>query len=92
VDYPPEEYIRLQRLLDPYRVHVMHELKEPDKEKLLQYCRWFTHFIRSYIDISDTVFFCDEACFHLGGNINSQNSRIWSAEIRIPSMKDRYTP
>jgi hypothetical protein len=32
--------------LHPYRVHVMHELKTPDKKKLLQYCRWFTHFIR----------------------------------------------
>jgi transposase len=25
--------------LHPYRVHVMHELKEPDKEKRFQYCR-----------------------------------------------------
>jgi hypothetical protein len=25
--------------LHPYRVHVMHELKEPEKEKRLQYCR-----------------------------------------------------
>jgi hypothetical protein len=31
--------------LYPYHVHVMHELKEPGKEKLLQYYRWFTHFI-----------------------------------------------
>jgi hypothetical protein len=29
-----------------YRVHVMHELKEPDKEERLQYCRWFSRFIR----------------------------------------------
>jgi hypothetical protein len=31
--------------LHQYRVHVMHELKEPDKEERLQYLRWFTHFI-----------------------------------------------
>jgi hypothetical protein len=29
----------------PHRVHVTHKLKEPDKEKRLQYHRWFTHFI-----------------------------------------------
>jgi hypothetical protein len=31
--------------LHPYHVYVMHELKESDKEKWLQYCRWFTCFI-----------------------------------------------
>jgi hypothetical protein len=31
--------------LHPYRVNIMHEFKEPDKEKRLQYSRWFTHFI-----------------------------------------------
>jgi hypothetical protein len=29
----------------------MHELKEPDKEKQLYYCRWFTLFISRGIDI-----------------------------------------
>jgi hypothetical protein len=58
----------------------MHELKEPDKEKRLKYCRLFTHFIRGGIDISDKVFYSDEAWFHLSGYINNQHSRIWSAE------------
>jgi hypothetical protein len=66
--------------LHPYRVHVMHELKEPDKEKRLQYCRWFKHFIRGGIDISDKVFYGDEAWFLRSGYINSQNNRICSAE------------
>jgi hypothetical protein len=58
----------------------MHGFKEPDKEKLLQYFRWFTHFIRGCINILDKVFYSDEACVHLSGYVNSQNSRIWSAE------------
>jgi hypothetical protein len=58
----------------------MHELKEPDKEKRLQYCRWFAHFIREGVDILDEVFYSDEARFHLSGYVNSQNSRIWSDE------------
>jgi hypothetical protein len=58
----------------------MHKLKEPGKEKWLQYCIWFTHFIWRGIDILDKVFYSGEAWFHLSGCINSQNSRIWSAE------------
>jgi hypothetical protein len=42
--------------LYPYRVHVMHELKEPGKEKRLQCCRWFTHVIRGGTDIFDQVY------------------------------------
>jgi hypothetical protein len=49
--------------LHPYRRHIIHELMEPDKEKRLQYCRWFTHFIRAGIDILDKVFICHEAWF-----------------------------
>jgi hypothetical protein len=82
--------------LHPYRVHVMHELKEPDKGKLLQYCRWFTHFIRGGTDILDKVFYIDEAWFHLSGSVNSQNSRIWNAanphifhERPLHSLKSR---
>jgi hypothetical protein len=32
--------------LHSHPVHVMLEQKETDNEKRLQYCRWFTHFIR----------------------------------------------
>jgi hypothetical protein len=58
----------------------MHELKEPDKEKRLQYFRRFTHFIRGGIDILDEVCLRDETWFHLSEYVNNQNSRIWSAE------------
>jgi hypothetical protein len=64
--------------LHPYHIHAMHELEEPNKEKLLQYCRWFTHFIGGGVDIVDKVFCNDEAWLYLSGYINSQNSRIWS--------------
>jgi hypothetical protein len=56
----------------------MHELEEPDKEKRLQYCRWFTHFIRGAIDILDKFFYNDETWFHLSGYVNGQNSSMWS--------------
>jgi hypothetical protein len=64
----------------PYCVHVTHKLKEPDKKKQLQYCGWFTHFIWGGKDILDEVFYSNEAWLHLSGYVNSQKSRIWSAE------------
>ncbi|KAL4084269.1 hypothetical protein QTP88_028094 [Uroleucon formosanum] len=64
-----------------YHVRSVHELREPDKEKRLVYCRWFRSFIDSNgIGELDRVFFSDEAWFHLSGYVNSQNSRIWSTQ------------
>jgi hypothetical protein len=71
--------------LHPYGVHVIHELKGPEKIKRLQYCRWFTQFIRGGTDISDKVFKSDEAWFHLSEYVNSQNCRIWS-EVWISNV------
>jgi hypothetical protein len=50
--------------LHPYRIYVVHELKEPDKEKQFQYYRWFIHFIQGGTDVLDKVFYSDEAWFH----------------------------
>jgi hypothetical protein len=80
VDYPTEVYIRLQGFWNFIYIVCMHELKGPDKEKRLQYCRWFTHFIGGVIDILDKVFYRNETWFHRSGYVNSQNSRILSAE------------
>jgi hypothetical protein len=76
--------------LHPYRVHGMHELKESDKEKRLQYCRWFTHFIRGGTDILDKVIFCDEAWFHPSGYVKRQTAEYGVLKTRIPSMKDLH--
>ncbi|KDR23996.1 hypothetical protein L798_07935 [Zootermopsis nevadensis] len=66
--------------LVPYRIHTMHELKEPDKGKRLQYCEWFRELVRDGVGILDNIFFTDEAWFHLSGYVNSQNSRFWSSD------------
>lgn len=64
-----------------YRVRSVQELKDPDKEKRLVYCRWFRSFVDYHgIGELDRVFFSDEAWFHLSGYVNSQNTRIWSTE------------
>lgn len=60
-----------------YHVRSVQELKEPDKEKRLVYCRWFRSFVDNReIGEFDRDFFSDEAWFHLSGYVNSQDSRI----------------
>lgn len=66
--------------LRPYRIHVVHELQEPDRGKRLQYCQWFLRFIHNSVQVLDYVFYSDEAWFHLSGYVNSQNNRYWSSE------------
>jgi hypothetical protein len=51
-----------------------------DNEKRLQYCTWYTQFILSGVGILDVVFYGEEVRFQLGGFVNSDNNRIWSAE------------
>jgi hypothetical protein len=51
-------------------MYVMHKLKEPDMEKLLHYCRRFTHFIYKGTDILDKVLCSDEAWFPLSRYFN----------------------
>lgn len=67
--------------LRPYRIGVVHELKDVDHGKRIQYCRWIRSLVNDNgIEILDRVYFSDEAWFHLDGYVNSQNCRIWSAE------------
>lgn len=72
--------VRKSLALYPYKVTAMHELKETDKGKRLQYCMWFKDFVIHYDNILEKTFFTDEAWFNLSGYVNSQNRRIWCAE------------
>jgi hypothetical protein len=67
--------------LHPYRISSVHELKERDSVKGVEYCRRFGDVITANRDdiLEVAFFFTDEAWFHLSGYVNSQNSRVWSA-------------
>jgi hypothetical protein len=70
----------------PYKTPV-HELKERDSVKRVEYCPWFRDEITtSEEDILDVLFFfTDGAWFHLSSYVNSQHSRTWS----ITRMRSR---
>lgn len=67
--------------LYPYKVTVVHELKPADYVKRINYCEWFLRMIQRHgVEMLDRTFYTDEAWFHLSGQINSQNTRVWSSE------------
>ena len=62
-----------------YRITCVQELKLPDKDKRLQYCRWLLSMAEGRLD-SLLYFMSDEAWFYISGYVNSQNTRYWSSE------------
>lgn len=66
--------------LKPYRVTCVQEIREPDKEKRLNYCCWLLNKITDGELDPTRYFMSDEAWFHLSGHVNSQNTRYWSVE------------
>jgi hypothetical protein len=66
----------------------MHELKESDKDKLLQYCRWFTHFIQGGIDILDMFSIVMKHGSTIVDMLIAKTAEYGVLKIRIPSMKD----
>ena len=63
-----------------YRIICVQELKLPDKDKHLQYCRWLLSMVEEGRLDPLLYFMSDEAWFHLSGYVNSQNMRYWSSE------------
>lgn len=79
--YTAHKAVREKLCLFPYKITAVQELKPADYEKRLHYCEWFNNFIQlNGKDVLDETFYTDEAWFHLTGYINSQNSRLWTAD------------
>nr|XP_020451198.1 uncharacterized protein LOC109957565 [Monopterus albus] len=66
--------------LKPYRLTCVHDLKEPDKAKRVNYCKWLLTVITDGHVNPLLYFMTDEAWFHLSGHVNTQCTRYWSAE------------
>jgi hypothetical protein len=47
----------------------------------MTYCRWFQTLTDENTGILDYAWFSDEACFHLSGYVNSQNTRLWGSAL-----------
>jgi hypothetical protein len=57
----------------------VHELKEQDVIKGVEYCQWFKGIVTANgEDVLDVTLFTDEALVYLSSYINSQNVCVWS--------------
>lgn len=65
--------------LQPYEITAVHQLYITDFCKLVKNLKWFLDFTNgNEEDILDVTFYIDEVWFHLSGNVNCQNSPVWS--------------
>lgn len=72
-------YVATKKLkMRSYKWQTVQELKTPDRGARIHFCRWFRSFIQLGLHVLGTLFFSDEAWFHLDGNVNKQNCRLWS--------------
>lgn len=62
----------------PYKLQIIHQLKEDDYIKRQTYARVFFERFSTPTRMFN-IFFSDEAHFHLGGYVNKQNMQYWSA-------------
>ena len=67
-------------IMRAYRITCVQELKLPDKDKRLQYCRWLLSMVEEGHLDPLLYLISDEAWFRLSGYVNSQNTRYWSSE------------
>ncbi len=72
-------YHVMQKIAYPYKIRVLQELKPLDFGKCANFCCQLSHYVRCRLDVLDTMFFLDEAWFHLSNYVNQQNFRVRSA-------------
>ena len=68
--------LRFDLKLTPYTISVMQHLKDSDTESRLH----FAHWMKENDQITDVIWFLDEAHFHLNAQVNKRNCRFWGSE------------
>jgi len=66
--------------LYPYKIQIDQPLKGSDKLRRLEFAREFSAFLKDNPAVLNSIWFSDEAHFHLCGYVNKQNMRFWAAE------------
>jgi hypothetical protein len=62
----------------PYKITVVHELKQPDFAARIHICNWLLQNVHDGILDPQLLFMTNEAWFHVCGHVNAQNVRICS--------------
>jgi hypothetical protein len=75
-----------------YKVHIIQQLVPLGCEKRHHFCEWFLAKVADDPRMLDVTLFSDEARLHRTGYVNSQNTRIWSAENLHATHKSPLYP
>ena len=67
--------------LFPYKLAVHHQLSDDDKRQMVTFATWLKSKTASDPNFFQRVWFSDEAHFHLTGQVNSQNCRLWASNL-----------
>ena len=68
--------LRFDLKLTLYTISVMQHLKDSDTESR----QHFVHWMKENDQITDVIWFSDEANFHLNAQVNKSNCRFWGSE------------
>jgi hypothetical protein len=64
--------------MKPYKIHLLHMLKENDKGKRFRFCCQLQEAEED--DIVNRLIFSDKTTFHTNGKVNRHNCRIWGTQ------------
>lgn len=62
----------------PYKMSILHELKDTDFVKRVEFCAWALVQAEGDPAWTSDILFSDEALFYLNGSVNTQNYRYWA--------------
>jgi hypothetical protein len=65
-------------IFGPYKVTVVHKLKQPDDAARIHFCIWLLQNVHDGIVDSQLLFITNEVWFHVKGHVSAQNVRLWS--------------
>ena len=75
-----QRILKLDLKMHPYKATLVHGLHENDLPKRVEFCQWFLEKCKQHPQFLHSVFFTDEASFHLTGSVNRQNKRFWGTK------------
>ena len=78
-------YSAISRVLDEsgfkaYKLKVLHAIQPDDIDRRVEFCQWALQTVEDDDNFLNTLIFSDEAIFHMNGQVNKQNCRIWGTE------------
>ena len=76
----PWRILRKDSVLHPYKIQLTQELKPADHRQRREFANWVLENKAIDNDFCKKIIFSDEVYFHLSGDVNKQNCRIWGSE------------